>query len=409
MSLATQLNALEKAMAAIWDVALDLGLDPFPTQFEIVPATIMHELGAYGLPGRFSHWSHGKAFQRMKTAYDYGLARIYELVINTNPCHAFLLETNTLLENKLVCAHVLGHSDFFRHNAYFARVDRGIGERAHISAERIREHEFEHGRDEVEALLDAALALEAHVDPWLTEEEEDDQVLTEDLLLFLRKRSPILSDWQRDILAIVRRERLYFWPQIKTKIINEGWATFWHARILREIGLEDAEYLDFSRLHSSVLTGSPLQVNPYFLGYNLLAAIASEHGIEALFNVRNLEDDISFIRNYLTPQLIKELGLLRFGLQGDAWVVKDRDPEAVIAELIAGRINGGEPVIVVADADYNGNRELYLVHRFDGRQLRLAEAAKALGHVARLWGRRVHLETIVKGETKVLSCSPTGD
>src|SRR5512142_2136936 len=111
--------ALEQAIGEIWDTALKLGLDPFPTHFEVVPAAIMYEFGAYGLPGRFSHWSHGKAYHQMKTMYDYGLSKIYELVINTNPSYAFLMDANSVIQNKLVAAHVLAHVDFFRHNAYF--------------------------------------------------------------------------------------------------------------------------------------------------------------------------------------------------------------------------------------------------------------------------------------------------
>src|SRR5215216_5377356 len=118
--------ALEKAMERIWDLAHEMGLDPFPVHFEMVPATIMYEFGAYGVPGRFSHWTHGRAYQQIKTMYDYGLSKIYELVINANPSHAFLLENNSVLQNKVVAAHVLGHSDFFKNNAYFAHTNRGM-------------------------------------------------------------------------------------------------------------------------------------------------------------------------------------------------------------------------------------------------------------------------------------------
>src|SRR6266581_2087129 len=124
-SVVTQdVHDLEQAMERIWEIAGRHGLDPFPTHFELVPASIMHEFGAYGLPGRFSHWTHGRAYQQLKTMYDYGLSKIYELVINTDPCYAFLMEANTPLENKLVVAHVLAHCDFFRHNALFAKTNR---------------------------------------------------------------------------------------------------------------------------------------------------------------------------------------------------------------------------------------------------------------------------------------------
>ena len=129
---------LEAAIEEIWGIAHECGLDPFPTHFEVVPASIMCEFGAYGLPGRFSHWTHGRAYHRMKTMYDYGLSKIYELVVNTNPCHAFLLDTNSLLQNKLIVAHVLSHSDFFKHNVYFKNTNRQMIESAGIHADRLR-------------------------------------------------------------------------------------------------------------------------------------------------------------------------------------------------------------------------------------------------------------------------------
>src|SRR3954470_16019769 len=157
--------ALEKAIDQIFLLAERLGLDPFPIHFEIVPSSIMYEFGAYGLPGRFSHWTHGRAYQQIKTMYDYGLSRIYELVINANPAYAFLLENNSVLQNKLVVAHVLGHSDFFKHNAYFAPTSRQMLETASVHAERLRQYEFEHGREAVEELLDAILSIQEHIAP----------------------------------------------------------------------------------------------------------------------------------------------------------------------------------------------------------------------------------------------------
>jgi stage V sporulation protein R len=160
-----EVSELEGAMAEIWALAQKAGLDPFPTHFELVPSTIMYEFGAYGIPGRFSHWTHGRAYQQIKTMYDYGLSKIYELVINTNPGYAFLLENNSVLQNKLVVAHVLAHVDFFKNNAYFRRTNRGMLEAVSVNAERLRRYEFEHGRDVVERFLDAVLSIQEHVDP----------------------------------------------------------------------------------------------------------------------------------------------------------------------------------------------------------------------------------------------------
>src|SRR5919108_929441 len=156
---------LESAIAEIWAVAQRLGLDPFPTHFELVPAEIMYEFGAYGLPGRFSHWTHGRTYQQIKTMYDYGLSKIYELVINTNPSYAFLLENNTVLQNKVVAAHVLAHSDFFKHNAYFGHTSRDMVETAAVNAGRLQQYEYEHGRAAVVEFLDAVLSIQEHFDP----------------------------------------------------------------------------------------------------------------------------------------------------------------------------------------------------------------------------------------------------
>src|SRR5262245_44635095 len=162
-----EVHELEKGLEQIWDIATNkLGLDPFPTRFEIVPSTVMYEIGSYALPGRYSHWTFGKAYHKMKTMYDFGLSKIYEVVINSNPAYAFLLENNSLLQNKLVIAHVLGHVDFFKHNAYFSQTNRRMIDDAALHARRINEYEFKYGRKVVEDFLDAALSIEEHIDPY---------------------------------------------------------------------------------------------------------------------------------------------------------------------------------------------------------------------------------------------------
>src|SRR5712671_4481190 len=160
-----EIKDLEKSVEQIWEVARRFGLDPFPTRFEIVPATVMYEIGSYALPGRYSHWTFGKAYHRMKTMYDFGLSKIYEVVINTNPAYGFLLETNSPVQNKMVIAHVLGHVDFFKNNVYFSKTNRRMVESVSTHAQRIMEYEFKHGRKTVERFLDAVLAIEEHIDP----------------------------------------------------------------------------------------------------------------------------------------------------------------------------------------------------------------------------------------------------
>src|SRR5438874_506272 len=237
----SELDKLRKAIDEIWEASQSTGLDPFPIHFEIVPASVMYEIGAYGVPGRFSHWTHGKAFHQMKTMYDYGLSKIYELIINTNPAQAFLLEGNSLIQNKLVIAHVIGHSDFFKNNAYFQHTSRQMAETAGVNAERIRAYEFHHGEEAVEQFLDAVLSIQEHIDPNVRVRRADpnererhpkprvgrstpyDDIWRlgpraeepapvrpkipeepeKDLLSFLIGWAPDLEDWQRDIIGIV--------------------------------------------------------------------------------------------------------------------------------------------------------------------------------------------------------------
>lgn len=260
---------LERSIDEITEIAKGFNLDFYPMRYEICPSDIIYTFGAYGMPTRFSHWSFGKSFYRMKLQYDLNLSKIYELVINSNPCYAFLLDGNSLIQNKLIVAHVLAHCDFFKNNMRFSNTNRDMVESMAASGERIRQYEIEYGKDAVENLLDASLAIQEHIDPsllrpklrWKREPEEpskkkknerqspyddlwglDRKTKEEaepvksarkfppepekDLLLFIMEYSNILDEWQRDVLTIIRDEMLYFWPQMETKIMNEGWASY---------------------------------------------------------------------------------------------------------------------------------------------------------------------------------------
>jgi stage V sporulation protein R len=450
---------LEDAMEPIWEAARNLGLDPYPVHFELVPPSIMYEFGSYGLPGRFSHWSHGKVYHRMKTQYDYGLSKIYELVINTNPSYAFLMEGNSVLQNKLVIAHVLGHCDFFKHNAYFTATNRRMVETASLNAQRIRDYEFEHGLSKVERFIDAVLSIQEHIDPQdarrpasreqnaaKDREEEanptqkaegqfDDlfgltpderPVRTErraeqerekrapaqpekDLVGFIMRHSRHLEPWQRDVMGIVREEMLYFVPQMQTKICNEGWASLTHSRILRELELTDSEYTEFAQLNAGVIAPHRHSINPYYLGVKLLEDIERRwdnpteeeqfkwgrqpgQGRRKLFEVREQENDVSIIRNFMTEQLVEDLDLYLYERQGDQWVIVDKNWENVRDSIVARMSNFGNPTILVEDGDYR-NGELYLRHVHDGTDLDTVYAEKTLEYVYTLWGRPVNLET----------------
>jgi stage V sporulation protein R len=462
----SDIERLRDAIDHAWEEARNFGLDPFPTHFELVPASIMYEFASYSLPGRFSHWTHGKAYHRQKMQYDFGLSKIYEMVVNTNPSYAFLMEMNDLLQNTFVAAHVFGHTDFFKNNAYFQHTSRRMIDKVSIHAERIAQYEFDHGKAEVERFLDAVLSIQEHVDYNLLIREEkprdpeekipkspgpyDDlwgmderakraaeerdrrpgrppkfpETPQKDILLFLSQHAPHLEPWQRDIIEIVRTEMLYFVPQMQTKIMNEGWASIWHSRIMRRLGetgvISDSETIEFAQLHSSVLSPSRTSLNPYYLGFKMFEDVERRwnnptkeeqerlgrkpgSGLQKIFEIREMENDVSFLRNYLTEDLVKELDLYLYKKEGDEWVIVEKNWEKVRDGIVASLTNFGSPYLVVDNGDYHGNRELYIVHVFEGQELDLNYAEKTLHHVYLLWGRPVHLETVYDGKKILLS------
>jgi stage V sporulation protein R len=435
-----EIKILEKSIEQMMEIARSFGLDFYDMRFEICPADIIYTFGAYGMPTRFSHWSFGKAFHRMKMQYDFGLSRIYELVINSDPCYAFLLDGNTLIQNKMVCAHVLAHCDFFKNNARFAHTSRFMVESMAASAERIRAYEIEYGINAVEELLDAALAIQEHIDPsfvfrnrpprreepkekhvarsespyddlWslderskVEEKKNGAPILNQkfpespekDVVLFIMEHSKVLEDWQRDILSITRDEMLYFWPQIETKIMNEGWATYWHLRIMREMDMTEDEAIEFARMHAGVVLPSRTSINPYHIGLKIWEDLEKRVGRQGMFEIREFDSDISFLRNYLTKELVEDMDLYIFQKSGNEWKISDKDWEKVRDQLCAARVNGGFPVITVRDGDYLRNGELYLKHEYEGVELDVKYLEKTLPYVYRVWGRAVHLETVLE-------------
>ncbi|MFD1017654.1 SpoVR family protein [Thalassobacillus hwangdonensis] len=457
-------SKLERAIAEITEIADGFGLDFYPMRYEVCPADIIYTFGAYGMPTRFSHWSFGKQYYKMKLHYDLGLSKIYELVINSNPCYAFLLNSNSLIQNKLIVAHVLAHCDFFKNNVRFQNTNRDMVESMSATAERVSAYEKKYGKKEVEDFLDAVMAIQEHIDPsllrpkldWtLNDVEEHDEEETsritpyddlwkigeprkeknrkkkkrfppqpeKDLLLFIESYSRELEEWQRDILTMMREEMLYFWPQLETKIMNEGWASYWHARILREMDLTSDESIEFAKLNASVVQPSRTQINPYYLGLKIFEDIEERYnnpseemmkqgvepgsGREKMFEVREIESDISFIRNYLTRDLCRNEDLYLFQKQGKDYKISDKDYEAVRDQLVTMRVNGGFPYLTVNDGDFLKNGELYLKHHFEDVELDLTYLERTMPYIYQLWGRPVHMETIV--EEKPVLFSYTGN
>jgi stage V sporulation protein R len=441
----------EDRVTALEALARAQGLDFFPTVFEVVPQDIMTEIASYGLPTRARHWSYGKVYQSQRLYGSMGLSKIYEIVLNNDPGLAFLLDTNPEVANLLVAAHVYGHVDFFKNNALFQESNRHMVNDAVAHALRIDAYIERYGLETVEHLMDIGFALDRHIDfhkgltrqpypprrvvekerpaqsyddllsdrtPSVTYEIEGERLPPHpecDLLWFLITYGR-LEEWQRDVLHIIREESYYFYPQFATKILNEGWASYWHAELFHHYGdISPTDMIDFAQLHAGVVNpGGRGSVNPYYLGYTLLVDIEKRwdamhaagdtplSGREKLFDVRRTEDDISFLRNYLTPELVEKLELFAYGrpcthppgqrcAQCQEVVITDRTRDEVVEALLTPRYNYGVPRIAVQDV---ANSMLHLEHLDRATSyLDRQYANHTLAYIAELWKHPVHLLT----------------
>jgi stage V sporulation protein R len=441
------------------------GLDPYPQEFEICDHEDMLSYMVYsGMPAHYPHWSYGKSFEKLKTLYDYGVSGLpYEMVINSNPAIAYLMRDNSLALQILTIAHVYGHNDFFKNNFTFrtTRAEYTI-ETFKSHANRVRHYVEDPsiGLEKVERILDAAHALslqcrrnlsikkpspaeeretrlqesEPAADPFGAIHRRQEYVAPdlkkvplyadEDLLIFIRDHNPQFADWEKDLLTIVHEQAQYFIPQIETKIMNEGWASFWHKRILETLHLPQNLHLEFLVRHTQVLRPHTGGLNPYHIGMKVWEDIEQrwDHpapeeekefgpkmktGKEKLFEVREVERDASFLRRYLTEELIRELNLFEYRARGNEQVVSrvaDELSWRQIKETLIQNVGTATiPVIKVEDSDYKNSRTLLLKHYHDGRDLQLEYAEKTLQYVHQLWGREIALETIVDNRQALLS------
>ncbi len=416
------------------------GLHPYPQDFEISDAEEMLGYMAYsGIPSHYGHWSYGKAFEKLRTLYAHGVSGLpYEMVINANPSIAYLMRDNSLCLQILTIAHVYGHSDFFRENFYFRATDATNALSSfRAAARRVRGYVEDPsiGADRVEPFLDAAHGLSLHInrnpsvprlrpgeererllrdavappDPWASLHQPHPVVMpdlqrnppspVDDLLLFVRDNNPYLSEWERDLLTVVDAQARYFQPQIDTKIMNEGWASFWHREILRALELPPGLHLEFLVHHNQVVRPHPGGLNPYHLGLEIWDTLDARcvGDRSLLFEVRRAERDVSFLRRFLDADLMRKLDLFEVDQRGEQRVASkvssEDDWEAVKATLLQNVGSATIPVIRVVDADHGGSRTLLLHHDHDGRELHLEYAEHTLAHAYRLWGRPVLLAT----------------
>jgi stage V sporulation protein R len=433
--------------AGIEALAQRLGLDYYPVDFEMAPASLMTEIAVYGLPVRMPHWSFGVRYIHQLVRQSMGHSKIFEVMFPGDPCRAFLMDGNSTAENALVTAHVLGHADFAKNNQLFARFHAMAGgnivETAAAHAHRIQLAIEAHGVERVEAVLDAALALESHVaidgelhraryPEFVSKKEKgrpsafqqrfqqlpgnEEPAVPDlgpiraavpphpeyDLLWFIANYAPELEQWERDIFLMVRAESLYFYPVFACQIMNEGWASYWHARLLREADfLPQPLYLSALKAHSDVVRPfasgeqTALSLNPYHLGFVLWERIVEKCGIERAREVRRDEDDFGFVRNWLDEELAGEAGLFVYEMRpGDEIRVASKDIGAIREAILAPKFNFGAPRVAATEMKHDGTLDMAHDHRSDGRGLDLSRAKRVLDYTRRVWRRAVRLHTV---------------
>ena len=463
--------------------ARDYGLDFFPVVFEVVDYDTISQLAAYGgFPVRYPHWRFGMEYDQLSKGYRYGLQKIYEMVINTNPCYAYLMQSNAKVDQKLVIAHVYAHCDFFKNNYYFSHTNRKMVDEMANHASRVRRYHDLHGVENVENFIDICLSLENLIDcysPYIQRQngkEKGDVSKNEtsvkklkskkymdkyinppdfiaaqkedlakkqasgqnfplnperDILLFLMENAP-LENWQHDILGIIREEAYYFAPQAMTKIMNEGWATYWHSKIMTQKVLDAFEIVDYAQHHSGTVADHPGQLNPYRIGYLLYKDIEERWnkgrygkdyeecddlrlkknwdkklnlGIEKIFEVRKLYNDVNFIDTFLTEEFCREHNLFSFAYnnRNERYEVESRDFIYIKKRLLQNLTNMSQPIIKIVDANYKNRGELYLMHQFENIEIDMKYAHDTLLNLNSIWTRPVHVQTVLDDIPTVIS------
>ncbi len=483
---------LLKLRDEILQYALDFGLDFYPVVFEVCDYDTINILAAQGgFPSRYPHWRFGMEYDQLSKGYAYGVQKIYEMVINTDPVYAYLLKANNIVDQKLVMSHVYGHADFFKHNAWFKTTDRSMMDVMANHGSKIRRYMEKYGQDEVETFIDKVLSLEnlldtnvlfespekarlrlerlseaqkeeaeydehegksqalrsymrsalrhsdSEVGPKLSGSDDFDTMAPpahigrRDIMLYLMEYAP-LKEWQADVLGILREEAYYFLPQRMTKIMNEGWASYWHSKIMTTKALRSSEVIEFADKHAGVMAMSPQQINPYKIGIELFRDIeyrwdtgrfGKEYlecsdmqvkanwdrptgmGREKIFEVRRSHNDITFIDEFFTPEFCErqQLFTYNFNSRTGRYEIESRDFEAIKTKLLQSLTNFGQPMIEVAAGNYENRGELLLNHIHQGVDLDTHYAADTLKNIYEIWKRPVNLKTISE-DKEILYC-----
>jgi len=430
------LKDLESWDEKICELGRKNGLDWYPIAYETVNYyEMIGAMSYHGLPSHYPHWTYGKSFERTHTFYNSGLEGLpYELIINSDPSIAYLMLENPLYLQILIMAHCIGHSDFFKNNRTFAETDaKNAPIRFRNASKRIRQYieDPSIGIEEVEKVLDACHAVQYQVDRRgrfrLSDKElrakYADRVKNEkgdkwknfnldkhplepeyDILKFVAENNHKLFPWQQDIINIVNEESKYFWPQIRTKVMNEGWASFWHYRMCHQLELPDELHLPILKTHNQVIRPLGLKLNPYHLGFEIFKDIEEKHGIEECFLAREVCNDENFIMQYLTREKAEELNLFTFSPKGKKnpdWtiddIMEDENSWESIRQTVIKSVAGNMiPVVYVEEV--TEKNELILRQEHDGRDLELDYADNCVRLLKNIWNGDVKLFTLIEDE-----------
>lgn len=408
------------------------GLDWFALDYEVVD---YHEMiGAmvhHGMPSMYSHWSFGKSFEQTMNRYNLGAEGLpYELIINSDPSLAYLMRENPLYLQILIMAHCVGHSDFFKNNRMFKNTQPElIIQRLRSAKKRIQSYveDTNIGIELVEKTIDACQALQFQTTKYGQVRRSHSEIKAEyidlinndkegryknfnintyplepdyDLLGFLEENADI-PEWKRDIIHVCREEGQYFWPQIQTKIMNEGWASYWHYTLCHELELPGELHLPIVKMHNAVVRPHIGAINPYHLGFYLFQKIKERHGIDECFLARDVCYDSSFLRQYLTEEDCIELNLFSYSSKKKSGITIDDVADDIgwkqVKEDLISQVAGGSiPVVYVDEMKRDGL--LIVRHEHEGRDLELKHANEVVEHIKYLWDGPVKFYTLVEEE-----------
>lgn len=489
--MSTRTKPLEGELLRIRDeihsYAMEFGLDFHPVIFEVCDYDTINILAAQGgFPNRYPHWRFGMDYDQLSKGYAYGLQKIYEMVINTNPCYAYLLNANHLVDQKIVMAHVYGHADFFKNNAWFANTDRNMMAVMANHGTKIRRYMERYGQNRVEEFIDRVNSIENLIDVGTLFETQDSKRQSEermkkareeianmedersnalksfmrskeraglgkgeekekevvdlrdkkiesarDVMLYLLANAP-LEEWEADILGILRDEAYYFLPQRLTKIMNEGWASYWHSHIMTTRALKASEIVDYADHHAGVMAMSRQNINPYKIGIELYRDIEYRWntgkfgkdynecedmhtklnwnknlglGRQKIFEVRKTHNDVSFIDEFFTQEFCErqQLFTYKFNPRTGRNEIESRDFHEIKNKLLSQLSNFGSPVIEVESGNYQNRGELLLRHIHRGVDLDINYASDTLKNLYALWKRPVNLISRQEDQNVTLS------